>query len=56
MTSTTEPNQRSGGLGDVVPTKQQPKISPVEKWLPCNTPGYVRSSITGIVKQKEDLT
>ena len=53
MTSSSEPAQRTGGLGPVVPTVPQKKNGPVEKWLPCNTPGYVRSSTTGAVKEKE---
>jgi hypothetical protein len=48
---TQEPPQRSGGLGPVVPTTPQ-KNEPEEKWVACHTPGYVRSTKTGAVKEK----
>ena len=54
MTSSTEPNQRTGGLGDVVPQAPQKKDEPEEKWVTvASHPGYVRSTKTGAIKEKE---
>ncbi len=54
MQSSKESSQHTGPLGDLAKPKPADKSEPEEKWLPCSTPGYVKSTKTGAVKRKED--